>query len=250
VRILRQNTEEMLFSFIISQNNMIPRIKAIIERTANALGEKHIFNGEEYHAFPTAKTPTHCILISIDYYNSYIATHTPRAIDYIGRALDFITTRDYDAAIADIGRALALTPDFAPAYMLRGQANYHKYELMGHDPDTSVDAVTRATLRTKKLNDALDDYNKAVELAPATAPAWFNKGNILIELEDYTSALASFTRAIELKDDMGEALFQPRLRLSQTRQPCRRHRRPEQSGRARHRGRLQPHQAHIKIICI
>lgn len=55
VRILRQNTEEMLFSFIISQNNMIPRIKAIIERTANALGEKHIFNGEEYHAFPTAK---------------------------------------------------------------------------------------------------------------------------------------------------------------------------------------------------
>lgn len=56
VRILRQNTEEMLFSFIISQNNMIPRIKAIIERTANALGEKHIFNGEEYHAFPTAKT--------------------------------------------------------------------------------------------------------------------------------------------------------------------------------------------------
>ena len=144
---------------------------------------------------------------SIDYYNSYIATHTPRAIDYIGRALDFITTRDYDAAIADIGRALALTPDFAPAYMLRGQANYHKYELMGHDPDTSVDAVTRATLRTKKLNDALDDYNKAVELAPATAPAWFNKGNILIELEDYTSALASFTRAIELKDDMGEAYF-------------------------------------------
>lgn len=56
VRILRQNTEEMLFSFIISQNNMIPRIKAIIERTANALGEKHTFNGEEYSAFPSAKT--------------------------------------------------------------------------------------------------------------------------------------------------------------------------------------------------
>ncbi len=144
---------------------------------------------------------------SIAYYNSYIATHTPRAIDYIGRALDFITTRDYDAAIADIDRALVLTPDFAPAYMIRGQANYHKYELMDHDTDTSVDAVTRATLRSKKLNDALDDYNKAVELAPATAPAWFNKGNILIELEDYTSALASFSRAIELKDDMGEAYF-------------------------------------------
>lgn len=143
---------------------------------------------------------------SIAYYNSYLASHTPRAIDYIGRALDFITTRDYDAAIADVDRALALTPDYAPAYMLRAQANYHKYQLMEHD-DSQGDAVTRATLRSKKLNDALEDYNKAVELAPSTAPAWFNKGNILIELEDFTSALASFTRAIELKEDMGEAYF-------------------------------------------
>ena len=55
VRILNQQREEMLFSFIISQNNMIPRIKAIIERTAKALGEKKNFLGEEYYTFPTAK---------------------------------------------------------------------------------------------------------------------------------------------------------------------------------------------------
>ena len=55
VRILNQQREEMLFSFIISQNNMIPRIKAIIERTAKALGEKKSFLGEEYYTFPTAK---------------------------------------------------------------------------------------------------------------------------------------------------------------------------------------------------
>ena len=34
---------------------MIPRIKAIIERTASALGEKKSFLGEEYFTFPTAK---------------------------------------------------------------------------------------------------------------------------------------------------------------------------------------------------
>ena len=55
VRILNQQREEMLFSFIISQNNMIPRIKAIIERTSEALGEKKTFMGETYYAFPTAK---------------------------------------------------------------------------------------------------------------------------------------------------------------------------------------------------
>ena len=56
VRILNQQKEEMLFSFIISQNNMIPRIKAIIERTSEALGEKKNFMGEAYYAFPSAKT--------------------------------------------------------------------------------------------------------------------------------------------------------------------------------------------------
>lgn len=55
VRLLRQDLSETLFSFIISQNNMIPRIKAIIERTAASLGEKKSFMGEEYYSFPTAE---------------------------------------------------------------------------------------------------------------------------------------------------------------------------------------------------
>ena len=55
VRILRQQNEEMLFSFIISQNNMIPRIKSIIEKTCLALGEKKTFLGQEYYTFPKAE---------------------------------------------------------------------------------------------------------------------------------------------------------------------------------------------------
>ncbi|MBO4323588.1 MAG: hypothetical protein J5836_02885 [Clostridia bacterium] len=52
IRILRQNPEETLYSFIISQNNNIPRIKGIIEKTCAALGEKREFSGEEYYTFP------------------------------------------------------------------------------------------------------------------------------------------------------------------------------------------------------
>ena len=55
VRILRQNKEEMLFSFIISQNNHIPRIKKCIERMCEKLGEEKSFMGEKYYAFPTAE---------------------------------------------------------------------------------------------------------------------------------------------------------------------------------------------------
>lgn len=53
IRILKQDETETLFSFIVSQNNNIARIKGIIERLCSALGEKKEFSGEEYRAFPT-----------------------------------------------------------------------------------------------------------------------------------------------------------------------------------------------------
>ena len=55
IRILNQNAEETLFSFIISQNNNIPRIKKSIEKLCQGLGEKHVFDGVEYYGFPTAE---------------------------------------------------------------------------------------------------------------------------------------------------------------------------------------------------
>ncbi len=56
IRILNQNRVETLFSFIVSQNNNIPRIKGIIEKMCFFLGEKKCaeIEGEkiEYFAFP------------------------------------------------------------------------------------------------------------------------------------------------------------------------------------------------------
>jgi len=55
LRILNQNREEMIFSFIISQNNNIPRIKGIIERICAGLGDKKSSVCGEYYTFPTAE---------------------------------------------------------------------------------------------------------------------------------------------------------------------------------------------------
>lgn len=54
LRLLNQNKEEMLYSFIVSQNNNIPRIKGIISRICGGLGEKRDFLGEEYYTFPSS----------------------------------------------------------------------------------------------------------------------------------------------------------------------------------------------------
>lgn len=52
LRLLNQQKEEMIYSFIISQNNNIPRIKGIISRICAGLGEKSEFMGREFYAFP------------------------------------------------------------------------------------------------------------------------------------------------------------------------------------------------------
>ncbi len=142
---------------------------------------------------------------SIDYYNSYLSTHEPRAIDYIGRAMDFVTVRNYAAAISDLDRAISFTPDFALAYYLRAQARYLASTLP--DPGSTEKENAPHMPQVAPLADVLADFDRAIELSPTTAMAWFNKGNILFEMGDYTSALAAYTRAIELQPDMGEAFY-------------------------------------------
>lgn len=51
IRILNQDPFEMLISFIVSANNHIPRIKGILSRMCEGLGEEK----DGYHAFPTAE---------------------------------------------------------------------------------------------------------------------------------------------------------------------------------------------------
>ena len=56
IRILHQEPWEAVASFIISQNNNIPRIKKIIENMCTGLGEPFVgFDGKTYYAFPTAE---------------------------------------------------------------------------------------------------------------------------------------------------------------------------------------------------
>lgn len=56
IRILKQDLVEVAFSFIISQNNNITRIKKTIERLSKNYGEKRCFDDIEYYSFPTVET--------------------------------------------------------------------------------------------------------------------------------------------------------------------------------------------------
>jgi len=55
IRILRQEPWETLCSFIISQNNNIPRIKSLISAICRSYGDKFTVNGAEYYSFPSPR---------------------------------------------------------------------------------------------------------------------------------------------------------------------------------------------------
>ena len=140
---------------------------------------------------------------SIEYYNSFLSTHTPRPVDYIGRALDYITVRDYRNAERDASLAIDLAPELALAYFVRAQARYGSYQL-GME---NAEGIARAAMQRKVLDDIVSDYDKVIELSPASPLAWYNKGVALFLMENYEDATSAFSRAIELKGDFGEAYF-------------------------------------------
>lgn len=139
---------------------------------------------------------------SIEYYNSYIATHAHRAIDFFARAMDFITLRNYDAAITDLNRAIELTPDFALAYFVRAIATVKNRS--SSIPASSAGGISP---QNNGLRNAIADLDQAIKLSPRNPFAYFNKGNLLVEAQDYTSAIAAYSKAIEIKPDLGEAYF-------------------------------------------
>lgn len=146
---------------------------------------------------------------SIEYYNSYLSTHNPRAIDYFGRALDFFLLRNNDAAIADADRAIALAPDFALAYFLRAVAQYENIyitEALEHSTDNN-EAKLGVVGRNAILAQIVDDLNAVISINPNMAVAHYNKGNALMAMQNFTEAINAYNKAISLDPSMGEAYF-------------------------------------------
>lgn len=146
---------------------------------------------------------------SIEYYNSYIATHAPRAIDFFGRAMDYYTLRNYQAALADLDRAVELSPDFTIAYLLRANVrrlNAKTMQLSDSNADLATSALGQSAAQMVNA-EIVNDIDKVIELSPRMSFAWYNKGTVLASMGDFTSAISAFTKAIELKPDFGEAYY-------------------------------------------
>lgn len=58
-----------------------------------------------------------------------------------------------------------------------------------------------------KLDQAIKNYTKAIELKPDYAEAYYNRGFVYRMKQDYKRAIADYTKAIELKSDYADAYY-------------------------------------------
>ena len=155
---------------------------------------------------------------SIEYYNSLLVAATPRSIDHFARGLDYMLVKNPEAAIVDADSALALSPQFMLAYLLRADAHYMQYRMAQARDENAAPAVGNATetkpltmLRQRKdvieLDLMMKDLDSAIKLSPKNVYAHFNKGNVYMLQGDYTSAISCYTTAVELKPDLAEAYY-------------------------------------------
>ena len=103
-------------------------------------------------------------------------------------------------------------PDFTLAYFLRAITRLKNFEIEQLQGDENGNTtVMTAQLNAQKAkvvyNDIINDIDRVIKLSPQMAVAHYNKGCILIAMQDYTSAISAFTNAINLKPDMGEAYY-------------------------------------------
>ncbi len=141
IRILKQDAVETLFSFIISQNNNIPRIKGIIEKLCYFLGEKREFNGEQYFTFPTVSALAGQ---SLEFYKSvglgYRAPYIKKLAEDIVNGLDIKALAKLDAPILkkELLKIYGVGPKVADCVLLFGFGKTNAFPV-----DTWIEKVYR-----------------------------------------------------------------------------------------------------------
>lgn len=129
---------------------------------------------------------------------------------YFDRGLLYGDAREFDDAIRDYSTAIKLDPKYTEAYYFRALA----YGRLGHH-DKAIDDYTRIIKMSPNHVDAYRmlgfeyfetrQYDQATRLAPNDPLPYLFRGDLYLELNEYTLAEAEYKRAYDLDPSLTAA---------------------------------------------
>ncbi|MFP3043141.1 tetratricopeptide repeat protein [Treponema primitia] len=140
------------------------------------------------------------------------------ALEYFNRGKDFYAAGNYDEAIAELDKALAINANLSEAFLYRCNAYYWK-----GDNDRAIADYTAALKINPNYTDALNnrgnayynkrdydraiaDYTAALKINPNYTDALYNRGNVYRTQDDYNKAIADYTAALKIDPNYANAL--------------------------------------------
>lgn len=135
IRILKQDKWETLISFIISQNNNIPRIKGCIESLCTNFGdEMTTFKGKTYFTFPSfdrlaALEDGDLDCCKLGYRAGYILKTAKAVAEDGGRALEATETQSPEEAFAYLTGLSGVGPKVANCILLFSMSKYDAFPI-------------------------------------------------------------------------------------------------------------------------
>jgi tetratricopeptide (TPR) repeat protein len=150
---------------------------------------------------------------------SYVIEKGPYEIPlaYSNRGMAYLEQGEYEKAIADCTKALAIQPDYHLAYYNRGKAY-----LLGGSLSLAMADLNRTIVIAPKyaeayalrgeifsvqgdLAPAISDYSTAIDLNPEMYEVYLNRGIAYKESGDYVRAIEDYNRTLALVPDSPEA---------------------------------------------
>jgi tetratricopeptide (TPR) repeat protein len=91
--------------------------------------------------------------------------------------------------------------------MQYAMANTDATESMTKTKDEQASSLLREHEKTNLLSQITADLDTVIKLTPKNVYAYFDKGNIFMLQNDFTSAISCYSTAISIKPDLGEAYY-------------------------------------------
>lgn len=118
-------------------------------------------------------------------YSVAIKLKPDNAMYWTNRAGSSLRVDDIDAALGDYGQAIRLNPNDPYSFNAMGNL-YHNHK--------------------REYVKAVDNYTKAIKLAPQSAVYHTNRANSLTELREYAKAMQDYNEALRINPKLVEAL--------------------------------------------